>query len=109
MFLRPNSLKLDNYSILSELQHPSDHAPLIVNIQILKEFVPDVRYTIIQNNKEEIKFTLDIIKSFKKINTLYLTSKELLEITVQEFARTQEQLWNKHLKQVKITRQSKDR
>ena len=35
---------------------------------------------------------------FKKINTLHLTSKELLEFTVQEIARTQEQLWNKHLK-----------
>jgi len=51
-----------------------------------------------------MKFTSDIIKSFKRINILHLTSKELLEITVQKFARTQEQLWNKHLKQVKIIR-----
>ena len=102
MFLKPNSSKLDNYSILPELWHSSDHTLLIVDIQILEEFISDVRDTII--NKEEMKFTSDFIKSFKKINILHLKNKELLEITVQEFARTQEQLWNKHLKWVKIIR-----
>ena len=85
MFLKPNSSKLDNYSILPELRHSSDHTFLIVNIQILEEFILDVRHTII--NKEEIKFTSDVIKSFKKINILYLKNKELLEITIQEFCQ----------------------
>jgi len=66
--------------------------------------MPDVRHTIIKNSKEEMKFTSDIIKTFKKINTFHLTSKKSLEIAVQEFTRTQEQLWNKHSKQVKIIR-----
>ena len=30
------------------------------------------------------QFTSDIIKNFKKINTPHLTSKELLEVAVQE-------------------------
>jgi len=69
MFLRPNSSELDNHSILPELQHSSDHTPLVVNIQILEEFIPEVRPTIIKNNKEEIKFTSEVIKRFKKIDT----------------------------------------
>jgi len=57
---------------------------------IFEEVIPDIRYTIIKNSEEEMKFTLDVIKIFKEIDTCHLTSKELLEITVQEFARTQE-------------------
>ena len=92
MFLKPNSSELDNYLILSDSQHSSDHVPLVVNIQIFEEFVPDIRYTIIKDNKEEKEFTSNIIKNFKKINTLHLSSKKSLEIVVQELTRTQEQL-----------------
>ena len=80
------------------------HASLIVNIQIIVEVIPDIRYTVIKNSEEEFEFTSDIVKNFKKINTMHLTSKELLEIVVQEFTRIQEHLWNKHSKQVKVIR-----
>jgi len=82
MFLRPNSLKFNNYSILSKLQYLSDHTSLVVNIQIIEEFIPDIRCTIIKNSKEEMEFTSNIIKNFKKIDTSYLTSKKLLEVVV---------------------------
>ena len=108
MFFRSNSLELDNHFIFPKLWYSLDYALLVVNIQIIKEFIPDVRYTIIENSKEEMEFTSDIIKNFKKIDTSHLTSKKSLEVTVQEIARTQEWLWYIHLKQVKIVRQSKD-
>jgi len=82
MFLRPNSLKFNNHSILSKLQYLSDHTSLVVNIQIIEEFIPDIRCTIIKNSKEEMEFTSNIIKNFKKIDTSYLTSKKLLEVVV---------------------------
>jgi len=63
---------------------------------------------IIKNSEEEIEFTSDVINNFKKIDTLYLMSKESLETTVQEFVKTQEQLWHKYLKWVKIVWQSKN-
>jgi len=69
-----------------------DHASLVVVIQIIKEFIPDIKYTIIKNNKEKMEFTSDIIKNFKKINTLHLINKKSLEVTVQEITRTQEKL-----------------
>jgi len=79
IFLKPNSLELDNHSILSKSQYPSDYAPLVVDIQIIKEFIPDIRCTIIKNSEEEMEFTSDIIINFKKIDTLHLTSKESQE------------------------------
>ena len=82
MFLWPNSSELNNYSILSKLWYLSDYALLVVDIQIIKKVIPDVQYTIIKNSEEESNFTSDIIENFKKINTLQLTSKEFLEITV---------------------------
>jgi len=78
MFLRSNSLKLDNYSILPDLWYLLDHASLVVDIQIIKEFVQDIRCTIIKNSEDKINFTSDVLKNIKKINTLHLTNKELL-------------------------------
>ena len=90
MFLKPNFLELDNYFILSKLCFPLDHASLVVDIQIIQEFLPDTRSMIIRNSEEKTGFTLDIINKFKKINTLYLMNKEFLGNIVQEFVRTQE-------------------
>ena len=88
MFLRLNSVELDNHSILPELWYSFDHAPLVFNIQIIEEFVPIIRRTIIKNRKEKWVFFLEIINEFKKINISCLTSKEVLESTVQEFTNT---------------------
>jgi len=41
MFLKHNSLEFDNYTIYSELQYLSNHALLMVNISIIKEFILD--------------------------------------------------------------------
>ena len=82
MFLWPNFSELNNYSILSKLWYLSDYALLVVDIQIIKKVISDVQYTIIKNSEEESNFTSDIIENFKKINTLQLTSKDFLEITV---------------------------
>jgi len=108
MFLRSNSLELDNYLILSDLQYMSDYTSLVVDIYISEEFMQDDKCTIIKNSKDEIKFILISEENIKKINTLHLTNKELLEFTVQEFARISNHMWQKHLKQVKITKQFKD-
>jgi len=68
IFFRSNFLELDNHLIFLKLQHPSNYTFFIVDIYILGELVPDIRYTIIKNSKEEMRFTLNLI------------SKKLLEI-----------------------------
>ena len=47
MFLRSNSLELNNHSILSNLQYLSNHTSLVVDIYISEEFVQDDRCTIV--------------------------------------------------------------
>ena len=69
MFLRPNSLEFNNYTIYPEFQYSSDHALLKVGISIIKEFVLDKQYKIIKNSEEENHFITELIKAIKKINT----------------------------------------
>ena len=102
MFLRSSSSELNYHSILLELQYSSDHTPLVVNLQIIKEFVPVIKYTIKKNSNEELAHTTDIINKFKKIDITFLTSKEALEDIVNKFVLTQEHLWLKHSKCVNI-------
>ena len=53
IFLRLNSIEIDNYSILPKSQHPSDYAPLTVDIFIMEEFIQEKQHTIIRNSKEK--------------------------------------------------------
>jgi len=80
IFLRSNSLELNNHLILPDLQYLSDHAPLVVNIHISEEFMQDDRYTIIKNSKKEIKFICEVIENIKKIDILHLINKEFARI-----------------------------
>ena len=41
MFLRLNFLEFDNHTIYPEFCYSSDHAPLTVDISIIKEFIPN--------------------------------------------------------------------
>jgi len=85
MFLRPNSLEFDNYTIHPDLWYSSDHALLTVDIAIIKEFVPDKQHTIIKNSEEEDKFITDFIEAIKKMDTKQINNKDLLEFVAQEF------------------------
>ena len=82
MFLRPNFLEFNSYTILLELWYSLDHAPLVVDIHITKEFIQDKRCTIVKNSKEKEEFTSDLIEAIKKINISYLVNKESLELAV---------------------------
>ena len=54
-------MEIDNDSINLEIQYPSDHIPLTVNIVLIEEFIQDKQYTIIKNSKKEEKFTSNLI------------------------------------------------
>jgi len=97
MFLRPNSLEFDNYTIHPELEYLFDHAPLTVDIPIIKKFVPDKQYMIIKNSEEKDKFIFELIETIKKVNTGHLIYKDLFELIVQEFENKSDFIWYKHL------------
>jgi len=63
--------------------------------------------TIIKNSKEENKFIFELIEVTKKIDTLHLIDKDLLEFAVQEFTDKSGLIWYKHLKCIKITKHFK--
>jgi len=70
----------------------------VVEIHISKEFFQNKRYSIIKNSDEEMKYIFEIIKNFKKVDTLHLMNKESLEFVVQEFATILDHMWQKHSK-----------
>lgn len=45
-----------------------------------------------------MKYIFEIIKNFKKVDTLHLMNKESLEFVVQEFATILDHMWQKHSK-----------
>jgi len=65
----------------------------VVEIHISKEFFQNKRYSIIKNSDEEMKYIFEIIKNFKKVDTLHLMNKESLEFVVQEFATILDHMW----------------
>ena len=97
-FLHPNSIKLDSHIILPELRYPSDHAPLVVNISIIKEFIQDKYCTIIKNSKEEEIFIVDFISFIRSIGMTNISDKTTLDCIVQEYLRILEITWYKHSK-----------
>ena len=56
IFLYTNAEKLNNHTILPDLQDPSNHASLLVHIIIEEEFIQEKKLAIVKNNKEEKEF-----------------------------------------------------
>jgi len=79
MFLRNDSMEINNHYILPKLQNLLDHASLIVNIIIEKKFIQDKQHTIIKNSKEEKKFINELKITIDNIDTTEISNKELLE------------------------------
>jgi len=104
MFLRLNSSEIDNHTIHPNLQYSSDHAPLTVDISIIKEFVPNKQCIIIKNSKEKDKFITKFIEAIKKLTLNNSAIKSCLNL---QFANKSDIIWYKFLKYVNITKHSK--
>ena len=85
IFLQPNSLELNNHTIYPEWRLSSDHVPLTIDIAIYEEYIQTKKYTIVKNSEEENNFLIKLIETIKGLDTEYISSKEILENTVQQF------------------------
>ena len=56
MFLRPESIEYNNYSIHPNWRLTSDHAPLTIDIFIFKEHSQTRKQTLVKNSEEEEYF-----------------------------------------------------
>ena len=81
IFLGPNSIKIDNHFILPKSWHPSDYAPLTVDIFIMEEFIQEKQHTIVRNSKEK-KFVSELMNIIENINTSSIPEKETFEAAV---------------------------
>jgi len=107
MFLRCDSIKLNQHSIHSDWWLTSDHTPLSITISIANEFITTSKLSIQQNSEQENTFIKEVISVFQNLNTLNISNKECLKNMVNSLNLLINQVWNKNVKQLRITRHSK--
>jgi len=71
--------EINNHLILLKSRSLFDHTPLTVIISIIEESIQDKQQTIARNSKEGEKFVAELINAIRNINTIDISSKELLE------------------------------
>jgi len=99
--------ELNQYSIHPDWGLTSDHTPLSITVPIVDETINTSKLLIQQNSKQETAFIEEVISVFKNLNTLNISNKECLENMVNNLNSLINQVWNKNVKQMRITRHSK--
>jgi len=107
MFLRCDSIKLNQHSIHPNWRLTLDHAPLSVTIPIVNKFITTSKLSIQQNSKQENTFIKEVISVFQNLDTLNISNKECLENMVNSLNSLINQAWNKNAKRLRIIRHSK--
>jgi len=92
IFLRPDSSKLDNYTIYLEWRLSSNHTPLTVDITIMEEHIQTRKCTLVKNSKEEENFITELIGAITRLNTENIPSKGVLEQIIQIFANNTDKI-----------------
>ena len=107
MFLQYGSSELDHHSILSESRLSSDHAPLSVDIPIVKEIIQTSKLILAPKSDQESNFIKDIILNFKSLDTTNIEDIGQLEWVVNQLGMIIDQAWGKNAKKLKISKHSK--
>jgi len=107
MFLRCDSIELNQHTIHPDWWLTSDHAPLSVTIPIANEFITTSKLLIQQNSEQENAFIKEVISVFQNLDTFNISNKECLENMVNNLNSLVNQAWNKNAKRSRITRHSK--
>ena len=98
MFLRCDSIGLNQHSIHPDWQLTSDHAPLSVTIPIANEFITTSKLSIQQNSEQENVFIKEAISVFQNLDTLNISNKRYLKNMVNSLNLLINQAWNKNAK-----------
>ena len=107
MFLRCDSIELNQHSIHPNWWLISDYAPLSITISIANEFITISKLSIQQNSKQENIFIKEVISVFQNLDTFNISNKKCLKNTVNSLNLLINQAWNKNAKRLRITRYSK--
>ena len=107
MFLRCDSIELNQHSIHPNWWLISDYAPLSITISIANEFITISKLSIQQNSKQENIFIKEVISVFQNLDTFNISNKKCLKNIVNSLNLLINQAWNKNAKRLRITRYSK--
>jgi len=107
VFLEPNNLRFGRH-ILLDLQKPSDHILLIINVGIKKENFDLIIQSIKKDNTKEENFISSIIRDVKLIDTSSITNRESLQNAINQLTGAFEKVWAENSKPCYITKHSKE-
>jgi len=107
MFLYVGLEEFNNHLISPDIQSPSDYALLSISIIIKEEFIQEKKQSIVRNSDKEKEIINKLRNRIGSMEITHIINCEMLEHITQEFAIITEDLWNKFLKLVNITKQSK--
>jgi len=104
VFLSSSNNRFGQYSLYPELQKPSDHVLLIIEVDI-KEVNVNIAIQSIKNDSDKEKeFTKVLINSIECIDISAITSRETLQSTVLQVATIFENAWDQYSKLKYITK-----
>jgi len=98
IFLQSSSRELNSHFILPDSRLSSDHAPLIVIIDITKEYIDLFKFSIAKNSEEEFRFIEEVTHAIKSISTDNLFNFFKLEETTTSLVSTVDCAWKANFK-----------
>jgi len=84
MFLCCGSYELDRHSIHPENCLSSDHAPLSIEIPIIKKVIQSSKVMIHPKSNQETAFVEEVISSFKSLDTSVIDDSDKLKSIVSQ-------------------------
>ena len=107
MFLQNGSPELDSHHISPENQLSLDYALLSIEISIIKEVFPSLKFTIPPKSNQEKAFINKVILNFKTLNTNYMDDVVKLDHVVKWIGHIIDHTWKDNTKKSRISKHSK--
>ena len=107
MFLHSGFSELDSYYILSENRLSLDHAPLSIEIPIIKEVVQFLKFTILPKSNQGKAFIDEVILNFKSLSTSNIDNIVKLDFVVNRIGCIIDWAWKNNAKKSRISKHSK--
>ena len=107
VFLCLSSPEFNQHYIHPNWRMSSDHTPITIKVSICEERILLLWHLLAKESDEEKQFIKDDILIIKNSNIFFISNAETLKEVVHRLASKVEELWQRNLKAIKITRYSK--
>ena len=108
MFINPQNRGYNNHTIIEHHRFPSDHAPLLVKIQINAENTTILKRSIKPKSKNENKYDSYILTNVSSLRSDDLNTTDKVEKLTRDISNIFNTAWNHFSKERKITKHSKE-